>query len=64
MSHIYNSHSPKGQNMNMRFEIWNVRNLYRTGSLMTVLKELSKYKVELVGGQWHRTCRRIQGEGN
>jgi hypothetical protein len=33
----------------MRFGLWNVRGLYRTGSLMTVSKELSKYKSDLVG---------------
>jgi hypothetical protein len=33
----------------MRFGTWNVRRLYRAGSLMTVMKELSKYKLNLVG---------------
>jgi hypothetical protein len=28
----------------MRFGTWNVRSLYRTGSLKTVAKELGKYK--------------------
>jgi exonuclease III len=37
--------------MNMRFGIWNVRSLYKAGSLMTVLRELSKYKLDLVGVQ-------------
>jgi hypothetical protein len=27
----------------MKFGMWNVRSLYRTGSLITVSKELSKY---------------------
>jgi hypothetical protein len=27
----------------MRFGTWNVRSLYRTGLVITVLKELSKY---------------------
>jgi hypothetical protein len=35
--------------MDMRFGLWNVRSLYRTGSSMTVSKELSKYKLDLVG---------------
>jgi hypothetical protein len=37
--------------MNMRFGIWNVRNLYRAGSLrvMTVANELSEYNLDLVG---------------
>jgi hypothetical protein len=34
--------------MDMSFRLWNVRNLYRAGSLMTVLKELLKYKLDLV----------------
>jgi hypothetical protein len=37
--------------MDMRFGLWNVRSLYRVSSLMTVLRELSKYKIELVGVQ-------------
>jgi exonuclease III len=35
----------------MRFGTWNVRNLYRAGSLMTVSRELSRYKLDLVGVQ-------------
>jgi hypothetical protein len=35
----------------MRFGLWNVRSLYRAGSLMTVLRELSKYKLDKVGVQ-------------
>jgi hypothetical protein len=35
----------------MRFGLWNVRSLYRAGSLMTVPKELSKCKLDLVGVQ-------------
>jgi hypothetical protein len=35
----------------MRFGLWNVRSLYRAGSLMTVSRELSKYKLDLVGVQ-------------
>jgi hypothetical protein len=49
----------------MRFGTWNI-SLYRAGSLVTVSKELSKYKLDLVGvqggqmgGQWHRTSCRI-----
>jgi exonuclease III len=37
--------------MDMRFGTWNVRSLYRAGSLMTVAKEMSKYKLGLVGEQ-------------
>jgi exonuclease III len=60
--------------MVMRFGTWNVRNFCRAGSLVTVLKKLSKYKLDLVGmqevrweGGWHQTGRRIQifyGKGN
>jgi hypothetical protein len=37
--------------MDMRFGTWNVRNLYRAGSLMTVSRELARYKLDLVGEQ-------------
>jgi hypothetical protein len=37
--------------MEMRFGLWNVRSLYRAGFLMTVSRELSKYKLDLVGVQ-------------
>jgi hypothetical protein len=39
--------------------MWNVRSLYRAGSLMTVSRELSKYKLDLVGVQV-----RWEGSGN
>jgi exonuclease III len=35
----------------MRFGTWNVRSLYRSGSLMTVAKVLARYKLDLVGVQ-------------
>jgi hypothetical protein len=35
----------------MRFGTWNVRSLYRSGSLMTVARELARYKLDLVGVQ-------------
>jgi exonuclease III len=35
----------------MRFGTWNVRSLYRAGSLKTVVRELGKYKLDLVGVQ-------------
>jgi hypothetical protein len=37
--------------MDMRFGTWNVRSMYRTGSLMTVEKKVSKYKLDLAGVQ-------------
>jgi exonuclease III len=35
----------------MRFRTWNVRSLYRVGSLVTVSKQLSKYTLDLVAVQ-------------
>jgi exonuclease III len=37
--------------MDMRFGTWNVRSLYRSGSLKTVARELGNYKLDLVGVQ-------------
>jgi hypothetical protein len=37
--------------MDVRFGLWNVRTLYRAGSLMTVSRELVRYKLDLVGVQ-------------
>jgi exonuclease III len=37
--------------MDTRFGTWNVRSLYRSGSLKTVAGELGKYKLDLVGVQ-------------
>jgi hypothetical protein len=42
---------PKLQNIDMRFGTWNVRSLYRAGSLMTFSRELARYKLDLVGVQ-------------
>jgi hypothetical protein len=42
---------PKLRKMDMRSGTWNVRSLYRAGSLMKVAKETSKYKLDLVGVQ-------------
>jgi exonuclease III len=35
----------------MKFGTWNVRSLYRSGSLKRVSRELAKYKLDLVGVQ-------------
>jgi hypothetical protein len=35
----------------MRFGTWNVRSMYRPGSLMTVVRELAKCKLNLVAVQ-------------
>jgi hypothetical protein len=37
--------------MGMRFGTWDVRNMYRAGSLRSVAEEISKYKLDLVGVQ-------------
>jgi hypothetical protein len=37
--------------MDMRFGSWNVRSLYRAGSLRTVAEEISKYNLHLMGIQ-------------
>jgi hypothetical protein len=34
-----------------QFGTWNVRSLYRVGSLKTVSRELARYKLDLVGVQ-------------
>jgi exonuclease III len=35
----------------MRFGTWNIRTLYRIGSLKTVARELGKYRLDIVGIQ-------------
>jgi hypothetical protein len=43
--------------MDMRFGTWNIRSIYKAGSLRTVAEEVSKYKLGLVGIQevrWDR----------
>jgi exonuclease III len=35
----------------MRFGTWNVRSMYIAGPLMTVSRELSRYRLDLVGVQ-------------
>jgi exonuclease III len=37
--------------MDMRFGTWNIRSLYRVGSIMTVSRELSRHRLDLVGVQ-------------
>jgi len=41
----------------MRFGTWNVRNLYRAGSITAAARELARYKLDLVGVKrlgWYR----------
>jgi hypothetical protein len=55
----------KRKKMDMRFGTWNVRRMYRAGSLMTVAEEISKYVTfsRSTGGQmgqrWHQTNKQI-----
>jgi exonuclease III len=42
---------PKLKKIDMKFGTWNIRSFYRAGSLMTVVKEISDYKFDLVGVQ-------------
>jgi hypothetical protein len=40
---------PQLGKMDMRLDTWNVESLCRTGSIMNVAKEISKYNLYLVG---------------
>ena len=42
---------PKQRKRDMRFGMWNVRSLYRTGSRTAAAWELARYKLDLVGVQ-------------
>jgi hypothetical protein len=46
--------------MDIRFGTWDVRSMYRAGSLRAVAEEISKYKLDLVGVQEVRW----NGDGN
>jgi exonuclease III len=51
----------------MRFGTWNVRSLYRIGSLMAAARELAKYKLDLVDVQevrWDKGGTVIAGDYN
>ena len=51
----------------MRFGTWNVRSLYREGSLTTAARELAGYKFDLVGVQevmWGKGGTVIAGDYN
>jgi len=43
----------------MRFSTWNVRSLYRRGSLRAAVRELVRYKLDLEGVEevrWEKGC--------
>ena len=42
---------PKQRKRDMRFDTWNVRSLYRAGSLTAAARELARCKLDLVGVQ-------------
>jgi hypothetical protein len=51
--------------MDMRFGLRNIRSFFRASSLMTVSRELSKYKLDLVGVQevrWEGGVTEPEGE--
>jgi hypothetical protein len=51
--------------MDMRVGTWNIRSLYWAGSLVTVSKELAKYRLDLVGVQgvkWEGGGTELAGE--
>jgi hypothetical protein len=55
----------KLRKINMIFGTWDIRSLYRTGSLMTVAKEILTYKLDLMGVQevrWDRVGMELAGE--
>jgi exonuclease III len=51
--------------MDMRFGTWNVRSMYRIGSLRVVARGISKYKLDLVGVEevrWDRFGTELAGQ--
>jgi hypothetical protein len=47
---------PKLRKIDMRFSTWNAGNIYRAGSLLTVMKEISQYSGRTgsqTGQGWH-----------
>ena len=62
------------RNRDILLGTWNVRSLYRAGSLMAAARELAKYKLDLVGVQevrWDKegtvkagNCSFFYGKGN
>jgi len=48
---------PTQRKRDMRFGTWNVRSLYRAGSFTAAVRELARYKLDIVGVQevrWDR----------
>ena len=55
---------PKQQKRDMRFGMWNVRSLYRVGSVTAAARELKRYKLDLVGVQEVRWDKARAGDYN
>ena len=53
---------PEQQKMAMRCGTWNVRSLYRPGSLIAAVRELERYKLYVVGVQEVRWDKGAQSE--
>ena len=54
---------PKPWKRNMRVGKWNVRSLYRSGSLTTAVRELARYKLDSTGEQevrWDKGARQVR----
>jgi hypothetical protein len=45
---------PKLRKVDIRYGKWNVRSLYRAGSLITAAREITKYRLDLVRVQYVR----------
>ena len=39
---------PKSWKIDVKFEMWNIRSICRSGSLTTIAKDLVRYKLELM----------------
>ena len=58
---------PNQWKRDIRFDTWDVRSLYRSGSLTTVARELARRKLDLVGVQevrWDKDCTARAGSYN
>jgi hypothetical protein len=49
--------------MDMRVGTWNIRSLYRAGSLVTVPKELSKHRLDFVAPNQEENTEKGMGMG-
>jgi len=57
----------KQRKKDMRFGTWNIMRLYRAGSFTAAVRELVRYKLDLVGVQeirWDKRCTVRAGDFN